>query len=76
MKEFLETIVTKLVDQTDKIDIAIVDGDGVDVVKLRVAKEEVGKVIGKRGHTAEAIRTLLNAVAAKRGKRMVLEILD
>jgi len=76
MKEFLETIVKYIVEDHEKVNIEEVEGDGISVLKLQVAKEEVGKVIGRKGRTADAIRRLLNAVSAKRNKRIVLEILD
>jgi len=76
MKEFLETIVKYIVEDHEKVNIEEVEGDGISVLKLQVAKEEVGKVIGRKGRTADAIRRLLNAVSAKKNKRIVLEILD
>ncbi|MFC1728871.1 KH domain-containing protein [candidate division KSB1 bacterium] len=76
MKEFLETIAKNLVDSPDDVVVSEVSGDGVNILKLKVAKEEVGLVIGKHGRTAEALRILLNAVGAKAGKKLVLEILE
>ena len=76
MKEFLETLIKYIVEEHDKVKVEEVEGDGVCVLKLRVAKNEVGKVIGKKGRTADALRRLLNAVSAKNNKRIVLEILD
>ena len=76
MKDFLETIIKYIVEEHDLINVEEVEGDGISVLKLKVAKNEVGKVIGKKGRTADALRRLLNAVSAKANKRIVLEILD
>ncbi|MEJ2636955.1 MAG: KH domain-containing protein [Calditrichia bacterium] len=77
MKEFVEFVVKQLVDKPEAVQVAEVKGTTVNIYELHVAKEDMGKVIGKRGQTAFAIRTLLNAVsAAKRGNRSILEILD
>jgi len=76
MKDFLETIIKYIVENHEMIKVEEVEGDGISVLKLRVAKDEVGKVIGKKGRTADALRRLLNAVSAKANKRIVLEILD
>ncbi|MGE5497547.1 MAG: KH domain-containing protein [Syntrophothermus sp.] len=77
MKEFIEFIAKHLVDNPDGVSIEekIAD-DKKSVLSLKVSAEDVGKVIGKQGKTAQAMRTLLTAVAAKEGKRVVLEILD
>jgi len=76
MKEFLETLAKNLVDNPDRVEVSEVLGDGVNILKLKVAKEEIGLVIGKNGRTAEALRILLNAVGAKAGKKLVLEIIE
>ncbi|MFC1476928.1 KH domain-containing protein [candidate division KSB1 bacterium] len=76
MKEFLEEIAKNLVDNPDKVTVTEIEGDGVNILKLKVAKEEIGLVIGKNGRTAEALRILLNAVGAKAGKKLVLEIIE
>jgi len=76
MREFLETIVTALVDHPDEIDIREVEGSRTTVYELRVGEGDLGKVIGKAGQTVKAIRTLLAASAARQGKRAVLEILE
>jgi predicted RNA-binding protein YlqC (UPF0109 family) len=65
-----------LVDYPEKVDVHEVEGETTSVIELRVAKEDVGKVIGRQGHTANAIRTILNAAAAKLRRRVVLEIVD
>jgi len=76
MKDLIEFIVKALVDDPSAIDIQEVAGDKVTVFELRAAKSDIGKVIGKRGRTASAIRTLINAVSARQGKRAVLEIIE
>ncbi|MGE5680846.1 MAG: KH domain-containing protein [Bacillota bacterium] len=77
MKEFIEFIAKHLVDNPDGVSIEEkISDDKKSVLSLKVSAEDVGKVIGKQGKTAQAMRTLLTAVAAKEGKRVVLEILD
>ncbi len=77
MKEFIEHIVKQLVDKPGDVQIAEVKGERVTVYELRVGTGDIGKVIGKRGQTAAAIRFLLNAAsAAKNGRRSILEILE
>lgn len=74
LKKLLEFIVPKLVDAPDKVSITEEIADGVITVKLTVAQEDLGKVIGKEGKTARAIRTLVSAAAEKAGKKATLEI--
>lgn len=76
MKEFVEFIVKKLVDQPDAVVINEIEGDKTIVLELKVAPGELGKVIGKQGRTAGAIRTLLTAVSARLKKKVLLEILE
>jgi len=76
MKEFLETLVKNLVDSPDEVEVSEISGDGVNILKVKVAKGEVGLVIGRKGRTAEALRIILNAVGAKAGKRLVMEIVE
>jgi len=76
MKEFVEHIVRALVDNPDAIDVREVQGSRTPVYELRVAPQDLGKVIGKSGQTAKSIRTLLAAASARQGKRAVLEILE
>ena len=76
MKELIEFVVKALVDDPSAVDIKEVAGDKITVYELRAAKNDIGKVIGKRGRTAGAIRTLINAVSARQGKRAVLEIIE
>jgi hypothetical protein len=65
-----------LVDHPEKVQVVEIAGETTSVIELRVAKDDVGKVIGKQGHTANAIRTIVNAAASKLKKRVVLEIVD
>ena len=77
MKEFVEFIVKHLVDKPDDVQVAEVKGERVTIYELHVGDGDLGKVIGRRGQTASAIRTLLNAAsAAKKEKRAVFEILE
>jgi predicted RNA-binding protein YlqC (UPF0109 family) len=75
-KELVEYIVKSLVDVPDEVSISVIEGEKSTILELRVASEDVGKVIGKQGRIAKAIRTILSASATKSGKRAVLEILD
>lgn len=76
MKEFIEFIVKHLVDHPDTVALEHEEKENKVVFRLKVSAEDVGKVIGKKGRTAQAMRTLLAAVAAKEGKRAILEIED
>jgi predicted RNA-binding protein YlqC (UPF0109 family) len=76
MKEMVEFIAKALVDEPDQVRVAEIEGEKITVIELRVAQGDLGKVIGKQGRTAQAIRTLLNAAATKLRKRAVLEILE
>lgn len=76
MKEFIEYIAKQLVDSPDKVTITEEEKEGKVVLKLRVADPDVGKVIGRKGRSAQAMRVLLSAIAAKNGKRAILEVDD
>ena len=76
MKELIENIVKALVDDPEKVVVNEIQGRSISVIELRVAKEEIGKVIGKHGRTAEAIRTILLGASTKKRKRAVLEVLE
>ena len=76
MKNLVMTMVKALVDKPDEVSLREVEGEKTTVLELRVAKEDLGKVIGKQGKTAKAMRTILNAVATKLKKRAVLEIIE
>jgi len=76
MKQLVEQIAKALVDQPDKVVVREVEGEQTSVLELRVAQEDLGKVIGKQGKTARAMRTILAAAGMKLRKRFVLEILE
>lgn len=76
MKDFVEFAVKHLVDRPDEVHVNEISGESITVYELRVGEGDMGKVIGKRGQNAQAIRTLLNAAAAKTGRRSVLEIIE
>ena len=76
MRELVEYIAKALVDDSDNVRVSEVEGERVTVIELRVAQGDLGKVIGKQGRTARAIRTILNANATKLRKRAVLEIVE
>ncbi len=76
MKNLILTIAKALVDKPDEVELNEIMGDVTTVFELHVAKDDLGKVIGKHGKTVEAIRTLLNATATKLKKRAVLEIIE
>ena len=76
MKELIEYIAKVLVDNPDEVRVTELEGKQTSVIELRVAKEDVGKVIGKQGRTARAMRTILGAASTKLKKRSVLEILE
>ena len=76
MKELVEAIARALVDHPDEVQVKSVDGSQVTVLELRVHPEDLGKVIGRQGRTAKAIRTLLGAGGMKLHKRYTLEILE
>jgi predicted RNA-binding protein YlqC (UPF0109 family) len=76
MKELLEEIAKALVDNPEDVQVTEVEGEQTTVLELRVRNEDLGKVIGRQGRTARAIRTLLSAAGMKIHKRFVLEILE
>ncbi|MCS5620858.1 MAG: KH domain-containing protein [Nitrospinaceae bacterium] len=76
MKNLVMTMVKALVDKPDEVSLREVEGEKTTVLELRVAKEDLGKVIGKQGKTAKAMRIILNATATKLKKRAVLEIIE
>lgn len=76
MKTLVELIAKKLVDRPEEVKVSEVSGDYSCVIELKVAKEDIGKVIGKKGAHAQAIRTIMMAASGKDGKRYILEILD
>ncbi len=76
MKEFIEAIAKKLVDNPDSVDVNYIQGNSTGIIELRVDPADVGKVIGKSGRTANALRTLLSAVASRHNQKIVLEIIE
>jgi predicted RNA-binding protein YlqC (UPF0109 family) len=76
MKELIEFMVKALVDDPSEVNITEITGDKITLYELRVSKNDIGKVIGKRGRTAGAIHTIINAVSTKAGKRAELEIIE
>jgi predicted RNA-binding protein YlqC (UPF0109 family) len=76
MKDLIEYIAQALVDHPEEVSVRTLEGNQTSVLELSVAKEDVGKVIGKQGRTAQSMRILLNAVSSKLNKRFVLEILE
>ena len=76
MKELIQRIAEALVDYPEQIKVTVVEGSQATILELKVAKEDIGKIIGKQGRTARAIRILLGASSAKLHKRTVLEIVE
>ncbi len=76
MRELIEYIAKALVDNPDEVKVFEVEGEATSVIELRVAKSDLGKVIGKEGRTARAMRTLLTAASTKLKKRAMLEIIE
>ena len=76
LKELIEYIVKALVDNPEKVEVKEIAGEKSIIYELKVGEGDLGKVIGKEGRTAKAIRTIITAAAMKQGKRTVLEILE
>jgi hypothetical protein len=76
MKELIKYIARALVDNPEMVEVSEVEGNQTSVLELKVAKEDLGKIIGKHGRTAQSIRTILSAASAKHKKRAVLEIVE
>lgn len=76
MKELIAYIAKALVDNPDAVNVTEIEGEQTSVIELKVAKEDLGKVIGKQGKTARAMRTILSASSTKLRKRSVLEIIE
>lgn len=76
LRELVEQMAKSLVDNPDAIEVKEIEGEQTSVIELKVAKEDLGKVIGKQGRTARAMRTILNAASTKVRKRTVLEIIE
>ena len=76
MKDLIEYIARNLVEKPDAVQVKEVVGEKTTIVELSVDREDIGRVIGKKGRTARALRTILNAAAMKQNKRATLEILE
>jgi predicted RNA-binding protein YlqC (UPF0109 family) len=76
MKDLIASIAKALVDKPEEVMVTEIEGEQTSVIELKVAKEDLGKIIGKQGRTARAMRTILGAASAKIKKRSVLEILE
>jgi predicted RNA-binding protein YlqC (UPF0109 family) len=76
MKDLVKFIAQALVDNPDDVAVNEIEGEQTSVIELRVAKDDLGKIIGKHGRTAQSIRTILSAASAKHKKRAVLEIVE
>ena len=76
MKDFIAYIAKALVDKPEEVNVTEIEGEQTSVIELKVAKEDLGKVIGKQGRTARAMRTILSAASTKIRKRSVLEIIE
>jgi len=76
MKELLEYLARALVDNPDRVEVTSVEGEKSIILQLRVDPDDVGKVIGKKGRIAQAMRTLIKASATKEGRNAIVEIID
>jgi uncharacterized protein len=76
MKDLVELIARALVDNPAEVMVTAIEGNQATVLELKVAKEDLGKIIGKQGRTARSLRTILGAASAKERKRIVLEIVE
>jgi len=76
LKELVEFLAKTLVDKPNEVEVREIEGEQTTVLELKVAEEDIGKIIGKQGRTARAVRTILSAASTKLRKRSVLEILE
>jgi len=76
MKDLISTIARAIVDNPEQVSVTEIEGAHTSILKLKVAKSDIGKVLGKQGRTVRAIRTILSGVSGKAKKRVVLEILE
>ena len=76
LRQLIDYLARALVDLPDQVSVRLIEGEQTTVLELKVAKEDLGKVIGKQGRTARAIRTILNGASTKLRKRTVLEIIE
>ena len=75
-KDLVGFIARSLVDEPEQVEVSVIEGEKSTILELKVAEDDIGKVIGKHGRIAKAVRTILSAASSKSGKRFVLEILD
>lgn len=76
MKEFVTYIIQNLVDQPEEVHVEMIEGRNTQIIEIKVAKADTGKIIGKQGKTIQAIRSLVMAVASRAGVRVTLEVLE
>jgi hypothetical protein len=76
MKELVELLARSLVNFPDAVEVKETNGDTASILELKVAKEDLGRIIGKQGRTAKSIRTILNAAASRTNRKVVLEIIE
>ncbi|HEX9147013.1 MAG TPA: KH domain-containing protein [Candidatus Binatia bacterium] len=76
MKELVQYLAKSLVNNPDAVEVKETEGDTTSVVELKVAKEDLGRIIGKQGRTAKSIRTIVNAAASRTNRKVVLEIVE
>jgi predicted RNA-binding protein YlqC (UPF0109 family) len=76
MRELIEQIAKAIVEKPEEVQVRGIEGENAIVIELRVAKDDIGKVIGKKGKTISAMRTILNATRAQKRKRQVLEVIE
>lgn len=76
MKELVEYLARQLVSHPDAVEVKETQGDTASVLELKVAKDDLGRIIGKQGRTAKSIRTILNAAASRTNRKVVLEIIE
>jgi len=76
MKELVQYLAKSLVNNADAVEVQETDGEGAAMLELKVAKEDLGRIIGKQGRTAKSIRTILNAAASRTQRKVILEIIE
>jgi predicted RNA-binding protein YlqC (UPF0109 family) len=76
LKELVQYLAQSIVNQPDAVEVTETQDDNASVMELKVAKEDLGRIIGKQGRTANSLRTILNAAAARADRKIVLEIID
>ena len=76
MRQLVEMIAKALVDKPDEVEVTEIEGEQTTVIELKVAKDDLGKIIGKQGRTARSMRTIIGAASTKMRKRAILEIIE